>query len=92
MKKLIAICVAGILLSGAGCTLLSDDQKRELDAQIKDGIIKALNDKNQKRAEDIVDTLVKEGILSESAAEKVKAALPVGIEKVKEVLSKEVKK
>ena len=92
MKKIIGtIIAAGVLLAGAGCNLLTDDQKQELDTAIKTAIIKALDEKGQQAAEDVVNKLVKEGKLSETTAEAVKKAIPAGIEKVKKTLE-EIKK
>ena len=92
MKKIIGwIIASGILLAGAGCNMLSDGHKKELDAAIQAAVIKAIDEKGQKAAEDLVDKLVKEGTLSESTAEAVKKAIPAGIEKVKKVLEEKTK-
>ena len=92
MKKIIGtIIAASMLFAGAGCNLLTDSQKKELDAAIQAAVIKAIDEKGQKAAEDLVDKLVKEGTLSESTAEAVKKAIPAGIEKVKKVLEEKSK-
>ena len=93
MKKIIGtIIAASVLFAGAGCNLLTDSQKKELDTAIQTAIVKALDERGQKAAEDLVDRLVKEGKLSASTAEAVKKAIPVGIEKVKKTLEEKTKK
>ena len=92
MKKIIGIfCTVGFLLAGAGCGMLTDDQKQELDTAIRTAIIKAIDEKGQKAAEDLVDKLVEEGKLSESTADQIKKVIPAWIEKVKKTLE-EIKK
>ena len=92
MKKIIGtIVAAGVLLAGTGCSMLSDDQKKELDTAIQTAIIKAVDEKGQKAAEDFVDKLVEEGKLSESTAEQIKKVIPAGIEKVKKALEEKTK-
>ena len=87
MKKLIGtIIAAGVLIVGAGCSMLSDNQKKELDTAIQTAIVKALDERGQKAAEDLVDRLVKDGKLSASTAEAVKKAIPAGIEKLTKTL------
>lgn len=93
MKKIIGtIIAAALMLAGTGCSMLSDGQKKELDAAIQTAVIKAIDEKGQKAAEDLVDKLVSEGKLSESTAEAVKKAIPAGIEKVKKTLEEKAKK
>ena len=59
MKKLIGtIITAGVLIAGAGCSMLSDVQKQELDSAIKTAVVKALDEKGQKEAEKLVDKLI----------------------------------
>ncbi|MBO4304854.1 MAG: hypothetical protein J6A21_09750 [Lentisphaeria bacterium] len=92
MKKIIgSLMAAALMLAGAGCGMLTDGQKQELDAAIRTAIIKAIDEKGQKAAEDLVDKLVEEGKLSESTAAQIKKVIPAGIEKVKKTLE-EIKK
>ena len=92
MKKIIgSLMAAALMLAGTGCSLLTDDQKQELDTAIRTAIVKALDERGQKAAEDLVDKLVEEGKLSESTADQIKKVIPAGIEKVKKTLE-EIKK
>ena len=55
-------------------------------AEIRDAVVDYLARYGQQRAEDYVDSLVTDGKLSASDAANVKAAIPKGIDEVKEAL------
>lgn len=64
-----------------GCATLWDSR-----AEIRAALVDYLAREGQARAEEYLDGLVAEGKLSASDAANVKAAIPKGIEEVKEVL------
>ena len=64
-----------------GCSTLWDSR-----AEIRDAVVDYLARYGQARAEAYVDQMVADGKLSASDAANLKAAIPKGIEEVKEVL------
>lgn len=76
---LVAAFVAAFSLTG--CSTLWDSR-----AEIRDAVVDYLARYGQARAEEYVDSLVADGKLSASDAANVKAAIPRGIDEVKEVL------
>lgn len=64
-----------------GCATLWDNR-----AEIRDAVVDYLARYGQQRAEEYVDSLVTDGKLSASDAANVKAAIPRGIDEVKEAL------
>lgn len=80
MKKIIlGICIAAAALVGvAGCT--SQDA-------VKTAIVAYIEANGQEKASEFIDKLVTDGRLGSANAEAIKAALPQGIEKVKEVIN-----
>ena len=69
------------LLTFPGCSTLWDNR-----SEIRDAVVDYLARYGQARAEEYIDGLVAEGKLSASDAANVKAAIPKGIDEVKEAL------
>ena len=82
LKVLIAAACAALLLTGCDKKPLSPEQKQNLEDQI----INNLAMQGQNGAQNYIDCLIAEGKMSPEVGAKVKAAIPKGIEKVKEVL------
>ena len=68
----------------AGC--LSDEQTEELKNAAHSVILEYVETQGQAAAVEYIDQLVDEGRLGAANAEKIKAAIPQGIEKLKEVM------
>ena len=68
-----------------GCAWFSDEKREE----IKDKIVELIETKGQDAALEYIDKLVEDGRLGATNAEDIKAAIPQGIEKVKEILEAE---
>lgn len=79
MKNVTLLFVAAALLGVAGCA----NQEAA-----KTAIIAYIEANGQEKAEAYLDKLVADGRLGSANAEAIKAALPQGIEKVKEVINK----
>lgn len=83
-----ATALAGLLTAGlTGCDLqLTADQKKELAQKI----VAVLAEKGQERAVTYVEQLEDEGKISPEKAAKIKAAIPLGVEKVKTVIEQKI--
>lgn len=85
MKKLSAmLAMAAICVAFAGCGRLQE-RKSEIHA----AIIEVVETKGQEAAVAYVDKLVAEGKLGTKNAEKIKAAIPQGIEKLKATMGEQ---
>lgn len=82
--EIAALCSAALLVTLAGC--LSDEQTEELRNAAHSAIIEYVETQGQGKALELVDQLVAEGKLGAANAEKIKEAIPEGIEKLKEVM------
>ena len=80
----IGLMVALLLMTTAGC--LSDDQREELRDAAHTAILEYVESEGQEKALEYIDQLVADGKLGAANAEKIKAAIPLGIEKLKEVM------
>ena len=76
--------VALFLFAGVfcGCVWFSDEKREE----IKDKIVELIETKGQDAAVQYIDKLVEDGRLGATNAEDIKAVIPQGIEKVKELM------
>lgn len=72
------ICLTASILMLCGCSLFTPD--------IKDKIVELLEEKGAPAAIEYIDSLVEDGRLGAKNAEDIKAAIPLGVEKVKEKL------
>ena len=84
LPEIAAICSAALLVTLAGC--LSDEQTEELRNAAHSAILEYVETQGQEKAVEFIDKLVEEGKLGTANAEKIKAAIPQGIEKLKEVM------
>ena len=86
-KSIVEICAIfaiAIAVTAAGC--LNSEQKEELKNAAHTAILEYVETQGQERALEYIDQLVEEGKLGSANAEKIKAAIPAGIEKLKEVM------
>ena len=82
--EIAALCSAAMLVTLAGC--LSNEQKEELKNAAHQAIIEYVETQGQGKAIEYIDQLVADGKLGAANAEKIKAAIPTGIDKLKEVM------
>lgn len=82
--EIAALCSAALLVTLAGC--LSDEQTEELKNAAHQAIIEYVETQGKEKAIEYIDQLVAEGKLGSANAEKLKEAIPQGIEKLKEVM------
>lgn len=82
--EIAALCSAALLVTLAGC--LSDEQTEELKNSAHQAIIEYVETQGQEKAIEYIDQLVSEGKLGAANADKIKAAIPLGIEKLREVM------
>ena len=81
MILLIAFALAVVAATG-GCLWFTDEQR----AEIKEKIVELIENDGQAAAIKYIDELVADGRLGATNAEDIKAAIPQGIEKVKEIM------
>ena len=84
LTEIAAICSAALLVTLAGC--LSDEQTEELRDAAHAAILEYVETQGQEKAIEFIDKLVEEGKLGSANAERIKEAIPAGIEKLKEVM------
>lgn len=82
--EIAAICSAALLVTLAGC--LSDEQTEELKDAAHSAILEYVETQGQEKALELVDQLVADGKLGAANAEKIKEAIPAGIDNLKEVM------
>lgn len=82
--EIAALCSAALLVTLAGC--LSDEQTEELKNAAHTAILEYVENEGQARALEYIDKLVEEGKLGAANAEKIKAAIPAGIDRLREVM------
>lgn len=82
--EIAALCSAALLVTLAGC--LSDEQTEELRDAAHTAILEYVETQGQEKAIEYIDQLVADGKLGAANAAKIKAAIPLGIEKLKEVM------
>ena len=86
-KNIVEICAIlaiAIAVAAAGC--LNSEQKEELKNAAHQAIIEYVETEGKEKAIEYIDQLVAGGKLGSANAEKIKAAIPAGIEKLKEVM------
>lgn len=86
-KSIVEICAIlaiAITIAAAGC--LNAEQKEELKNSAHQAIIEYVETEGQEKAIEYIDQLVAEEKLGSANAEKLKEAIPQGIEKLKEVM------
>ena len=82
--EIAALCSAALLVTLAGC--LSDEQTEELRNAAHSAILEYVETQGQEKALEYIDKLVAEGKLGTANAEKIKAAIPAGIDRLREVM------
>lgn len=82
--EIAALCSAALLVTLAGC--LSDEQTEELKNAAHSAILEYVENQGQEKALEYIDKLVAEGKLGTANAEKIKAAIPAGIDRLREVM------
>lgn len=82
--EICAILAIAIAVAAAGC--LNSEQKEELKNAAHTAILEYVETEGQEKAIEYIDQLVAEGKLGSANAEKLKEAIPDGIEKLKEVM------
>ena len=82
--EIASLCSAALLVTLVGC--LSDEQTEELKNAAHQAIIEYVETQGQENAIEYIDQLVADGKLGAANAEKIKEAIPLGIEKLKELM------
>lgn len=82
--EIAALCSAALLVTMAGC--LSDEQTEELRNAAHSAILEYVETKGQEKAIEYIDKLVAEGKLGTANAEKIKEAIPAGIDRLRELM------
>ena len=82
--EIAALCSIALLVTLAGC--LGDERTEELRNAAHQAILEYIETQGQEKAIEYIDQLVADGKLGSANAEKIKAAIPAGIEKLKEVM------
>lgn len=82
MKNVIAAIVCALALTGC----MTEEQKVELKNKAHTAIIEYVQGKGKDKAIAYIDKLVAEGKMGAKNAEKIKEAIPKGIEKLKAVM------
>ena len=82
--EIAALCSIALLVALAGC--LSEEQTTELRDAAHTAILEYVETQGQEKALWYIDQLVADGKLGAANAEKIKAAIPLGIEKLREVM------
>lgn len=84
LTEIAAICSVSLLITLAGC--LSDEQTEEIRDAAHTAILEYVETQGQEKALELVDQLVADGKLGAANAEKIKAAIPLGIDRLREVM------
>lgn len=82
--EIAALCSAALLVTLAGC--LSDEQTEELRDAAHTAILEYVETQGQEKALEFIDQLVADGKLGAANAEKIKTAIPEGIDHLREVM------
>ena len=86
-KSMVEICaILAIAIAGTAAGCLNSEQKEELKNAAHTAILEYVETQGQERALEFIDQLVADGKLGAANAEKIKEAIPQGIEKLKEVM------
>ena len=82
--EIVALFTVMLIVTLAGC--LSNNQAEELRDAAHSAILEYVETRGQEAAVEYIDQLVADGKLGAANAEKIKEAIPLGIEKLKEVM------
>ena len=86
-KNIVEICeilAITIAVTAAGC--LNSEQKEELKNAAHQAIIEYVETQGQERALEFIDQLVADGKLGAANAERIKEAIPAGLDRLREVM------
>ena len=86
MTEIVALCTVMLIVTLAGC--LSSNQAAEIRDAAHTAILEYVETQGQAAAVEYIDQLVAEGRLGAANAEKIKEAIPAGIDKLKEMMEK----
>ena len=84
LTEIAALCSVALLVMSAGC--LSTDQREDIRDYAHSAILEYVENRGQEKALEYIDQLVEEGKLGSENAERIKEAIPAGIEKLREVM------
>ena len=84
LTEIAAICSVSLLITLAGC--LSDEQTEELRDAAHTAILEYVETRGQEAAVEYIDQLVADGKLGAANAAKIKAAIPLGVDRLREVM------
>lgn len=82
--EIAALCSAALLVTLAGC--LSNNQAEEIRDAAHTAILEYVETQGQAAAVEYIDQLVADGKLGAANAEKIKEAIPLGIDRLSEVM------
>lgn len=82
--EICAILAISIAVTAAGC--LNAEQKEELKNAAHQAIIEYVENKGKEKAIEYIDQLVADGKLGIANAERIKEAIPAGIDRLREVM------
>ena len=84
VTEIVALCTVMLIVTLAGC--LSAEQRLEIRDSAHTAILEYVETRGQAAAVEYIDQLVADGKLGAANAEKIKEAIPLGIEKLREVM------
>lgn len=84
VTEIVALCTVMLIVTLAGC--LSSNQAAEIRDAAHTAILEYVETQGQAAAVEYIDQLVADGKLGAANAEKIKEAIPLGIEKLREVM------
>ena len=84
VTEIVALCTVMLIVTLAGC--LSAEQRLEIRDSAHTAILEYVENQGTAELTEYIDQLVADGKLGSANAEKLKEAIPQGIEKLKEVM------
>ena len=84
MTEIVALCTVMLIVTLAGC--LSAEQRLEIRDSAHTAILEYVENQGTAELTEYIDQLVAEGRLGAANAEKIKTAIPEGIDHLREVM------
>lgn len=84
VTEIVALCTVMLIVTLAGC--LSAEQRLEIRDSAHTAILEYVENQGTAELTEYIDQLVAEGRLGAANAEKIKAAIPEGIDHLREVM------
>lgn len=84
MTEIVALCTVMLIVTLAGC--LSAEQRLEIRDSAHTAILEYVENQGTAELTEYIDQLVAEGRLGAANAEKIKSAIPEGIDHLREVM------